>query len=691
MPIPHVAQSVADSDPSDGRIRLPVVCQHLPDHPRTPNPRRMARRRVWLMILIYVLIVAHVVQWRITGRTLGPFVASDTMETLENGVINGGFLIFAVVLLATLIFGRFICGWGCHMGGLQDLCAWLLRKVGIRPRILHARLLALIPIILGVYMFIWPTLKRDLIAPLLESWWPSALVYIGQYHDFPGWSARLSTTNIWERLPSLAVAIPFLLTCGFATVYFLGARGFCRFACPYGGIISPLEQLSPGRITVDASACDKCGKCTAACTSGIRVMEEVHAYGRIVSRHCTRTLDCIAVCPTKALKYRFAIPALFRGKPAAPKPRVFHDLSWPEELLVLGSFALAFFATRSLYEQIPMLMAGGLAACFAFIPWKAWRTLRDRDSRFSGFQLRRMGHIKPAGAVFILASLAVTGLIAHSAAVRIMLWRASVLEDPVTVTREVVFSGRKDLIPPEMSAAAEQSLRWYRAASAWNHGGWAIADTPSANVRAAWLHLVRAEYAPAEKLMRRAIDQTGTSDTLISDVALIMRLQGHPEQALRYLETIYAEHPDLRQVRTQLCQTYINANQPERAVALYKAALDADPDDAITRAQFASMQASLGRLDEALIQFRQAAADAPRNTAIRHSLAMTRYMTGDVDGALRELNQAADADPAARTALLQRGAEMLAEAGRIPEAEQWHQRAAAAQAGASAPKSVPGT
>jgi hypothetical protein len=42
-----------------------------------------------------------------------------------------------VAILATLIFGRFVCGWGCHILALQDFCAWML-ITPLCPQVLNA-------------------------------------------------------------------------------------------------------------------------------------------------------------------------------------------------------------------------------------------------------------------------------------------------------------------------------------------------------------------------------------------------------------------------------------------------------------------------------------------------------------------------------------------------------------------------
>ena len=65
---------------------------------------------------------------------LSPVEPSETMYTLQRGELNAGFVFFALALLATLVFGRFVCGWGCHVVALQDLCGWLLKKCGLRPK-----------------------------------------------------------------------------------------------------------------------------------------------------------------------------------------------------------------------------------------------------------------------------------------------------------------------------------------------------------------------------------------------------------------------------------------------------------------------------------------------------------------------------------------------------------------------------
>ncbi len=427
---------------------------------------RLARRRrvrALVMVGVYALMIAHILQWRLTGRTLSPVVLSESMRTLETGALNAGFALFALALLVSLIAGRFLCGWACHMAALQDLCAWLLRRCGVRPHLFRSRLLALVPFVLAGTMFVWPTLRREVVAPALADAWPSAPASLAPIAPFPGWSDGLFTEDLWEGLPGAMVAVPFLLICGFGTVYFLGARGLCRYACPYAGLLAPAQKLAPVRVTVDPTRCDECGRCTAACGAGVRVLDELRARGAVTSRHCVRSLDCVAVCPSGALSLRGGRASRWPD-PGRSRP-LRYDLGWGEEFAGAGVFVLVFVGARGLYGVIPMLMAVSIAACATFILWKSWRLVRDRDARLGGAQLRRAGRIRAPGWALLGLGALVTLATGHSWLVRYHAWRADALDAQVTTPLDVVLAGGP--VDPEARALAARALGHYRAASGW--------------------------------------------------------------------------------------------------------------------------------------------------------------------------------------------------------------------------------
>ncbi|MEP6788111.1 MAG: 4Fe-4S binding protein, partial [Acidobacteriota bacterium] len=229
---------------------------------------RTSRWRALALITLTLLMVAHVIQWWFMGKTISPIEPSETMYTLQSGAINAGFIFFTLAILATLIFGRFVCGWGCHILALQDFCAWALKKIGLTPRPFRSRLLVFVPLVAALYMFVLPTAIRFVTTQKNEPL-------------IPEFTNHLVTTDFWATFPSIAVAIPFLFICGFMTVYFLGSKGFCTYACPYGGFFSLADKIAPGKIRV-TDACNQCGHCTATSTSNVLVHAEVKQYGMVV-------------------------------------------------------------------------------------------------------------------------------------------------------------------------------------------------------------------------------------------------------------------------------------------------------------------------------------------------------------------------------------------------------------------------
>src|SRR5437764_11725000 len=150
-------------------IALPV----LP--PAEKSDIRKSKTSAWraaVLVTVNLLMIAHFVQWRLTGQTVSPIEPSETMYTLQNGAINAGVIFFSLAILATLVFGRFVCGWGCHILALQDLCAWLLKKAGLTPKAFRSRLLVYVPLIAALYMFVWPTVYWAISKPEHEGLFP---------------------------------------------------------------------------------------------------------------------------------------------------------------------------------------------------------------------------------------------------------------------------------------------------------------------------------------------------------------------------------------------------------------------------------------------------------------------------------------------------------------------------------------
>lgn len=410
-------------------ISLPILGQEAPGKAAVADSR-MAKWRAIALVTVNLLIVAHILQWWFMGRTVSPVEPSESMWTLQNGAVNAGVIFFSLAIISTLIFGRFFCGWGCHVVSLQDFCAWLLGKVGLKPKPFRSRLLIFVPLIAALYMFVWPTVARWLTKPPAEPL-------------FPQFTNHLITTDFWATFPAVWVAIPFLFICGFATVYFLGSKGFCTYGCPYGGFFALADKVAPGKIRV-TDACNECGHCTAVCTSNVIVHAEVKQFGMVVDPGCMKCMDCVSVCPNDALYFGLGKPAAAIGKASKKN----FSLTWPEEFAAATVFVLSFFAVWNVYQIVPMLMAIGIAIVTAYVAFRVWRLFTTNDSAFYRHVLKSSGSIKSAGFVFLVLGVGWLGLIAHSGFIRYH-------------EREGAIAFQNIQIPDELALAQRDPSQWF--------------------------------------------------------------------------------------------------------------------------------------------------------------------------------------------------------------------------------------
>lgn len=642
---------------------------HLPVLKNRPARRRIPRWRIACLVAVNLLILAHILHWKLAGQTMASCQLSDAMHTLELGEINPGFVLFGLALLITLVFGRFFCGWACHMGALQDACGWLLRRCGIRPAPLRSRFLGYIPILLALYMFIWPSLKRGAILPLLESIAPSTVRWFKPVASGDNFSAALTTSDLWERLPGAMIAVPFFLICGCATVYFLGARGLCRFGCPYAGLFKPVAALSLGGVVVDPARCDGCGLCTAACGQNVRVLDETRSYGAVIDPACIRSLDCLAACPQNALSLRSGPPVVVRRIRNASVASVAACIPWTHDSLLLAAFALSFFILRGLYSAIPMLMAVGMALCVSGICWQAMRLIHEPNVAFRRLQFKRAGRLRLPGRVLVGVLFVTILLLSHSAGIRLLLWRARILDDQIIATRDEAIQGLASQLDRERASRAECL---YRAASSWTSGGFAMFDSPEINFRCAWLQMVQGHLDQAQATLTRALTVPAQTDAAATELASLRLSRGDMDGTLRFLLDAHASaaRPVPRTSRL-LAGILSSLGDPTGAERVLCSSAERWPDDAAGRAALGEYFLATGRAELALPELDAAATLQPRNPATARLLAVALQQHGQLDAALAQLRRAARLDTlnAEHDAAL--GTQWLAASGRAEESVAW--------------------
>ena len=197
-----------------------------------------------------------------------------------------GFLVFVGALV-----GRFVCGWLCPFGLIQDL----LHKIPFPKKLRTFRgdklLRKLKYVILVVFVILLPMFLVDvmgqgapyfckLICPVgtLEGGIPLALMNKSM-HSVLGW------LYAWKNVLLVATILLSII------IY----RPFCKYICPLGAIYSVFNPISVFKYRVDESKCVSCGACSKSCKMGVDPVQNAN------HPECIRCGLCKTVCPTGAI------------------------------------------------------------------------------------------------------------------------------------------------------------------------------------------------------------------------------------------------------------------------------------------------------------------------------------------------------------------------------------------------------
>jgi polyferredoxin/Flp pilus assembly protein TadD len=608
------------------------IFKNSPVHKSGIRKSRTGRWRATALILLNLLMIAHIIQWRITGKTISPIEPSETMHTLQQGAINAGFIFFGLAILATLIFGRFVCGWGCHILALQDLCAWMLKKIGLTPKPFRSRLLVYVPLIGALYMFVWPTAYKFFSNP---------------EHGplIPKFTNHLVTTNFWATFPSVSVAIPFLFICGFMTVYFLGQKGFCTYACPYGGFFGLADKLSPGKIRV-TDACNQCGHCTATCTSNVLVHAEVKQYGMVVDSGCMKCMDCVSVCPNDALYFGFGKPTLLVPKSNAIKKN--YSVTWPEEVIGALVFLGSFLAVRGVYGLVPFLMALGCATITTFLTLKTWRLLGANELSFYRFNLKSSGRIRKVGWGFAAFAVVWIGLNAHSGWVRYHEYEGDRAFQKLEIPDELALAQTNPA--PWLSPIDRESIlegkKHFQAAS--NFGLFVNSEALS---KLAWFEYLSGDAEQSVALLSQAAaHQQGQAKALsLYYRGTILNRLGHYEQAGTSLDEAVAERADLILAQQEKGESLWQLGRKEEAISVWSDAVQRNARLVLVNNQLAGAKRSLGRFEEAIAHEKQADQFTPDNPLYHWMIGLRLQHLGMNELAEKHFQRAIQLDPGFET------------------------------------------
>lgn len=223
--------------------------------------------------------------------------AACPLGALQNALANTGarlpYYVFGILLLYGLLFGRWICGFLCPFGLIQDLLHKIktpkLKKSPITKVLSYLKYVILAVFVIGLPL-IYALQAASLPLPAFCKYICPAGTLLGA----GGLLSNESNDYMFSMLGPL-FTWKFLLL----LVFIVGAvfiyRFFCRFFCPLGAIYGLFNRISLLGMKVEKPKCTNCGLCVGKCQMDIR---------HVGDHECISCGSCVNICPTGAISYK---------------------------------------------------------------------------------------------------------------------------------------------------------------------------------------------------------------------------------------------------------------------------------------------------------------------------------------------------------------------------------------------------
>lgn len=203
------------------------------------------------------------------------------------------FYVIGFLSIIGVFVGRFICGWLCLFGLIQELLYKIpIPKITVKEKIdkllRYTKYFFLFGVCILFVLFIRDKFGLSFpyfckyICPvgMLEGGIP--LIILNK-----GMRAAVGFLYIWKLCILLLIIFLSMI------IY----RPFCKYICPLGAFYSLFQKISFLKIEIDKDVCIECGKCLEKCNMQVNPSKNPN------SLECIRCGECIHICPKGALKF----------------------------------------------------------------------------------------------------------------------------------------------------------------------------------------------------------------------------------------------------------------------------------------------------------------------------------------------------------------------------------------------------
>jgi ferredoxin-type protein NapH len=219
----------------------------------------------------------------------------------SQGIVNGSLLIYALLFLSSLYFGRAWCGWLCPGAALNEACSVIIRKrcSGGKADKIKYVIFALLAGLVGFMA-----------------------IRAGGFHAidaFYGVDRRSLLQDIFLLVGAVVIIVPL--------AFFFGRFGNCHYLCweaplmIIGTKIKDKARWPSLHLAVNPEACKGGGKCDQHCPMSLPV-EAMVKRGSLQNAECVLCGNCVDHCQAGVIRYAFGIPKRMESSPRRPENAV---------------------------------------------------------------------------------------------------------------------------------------------------------------------------------------------------------------------------------------------------------------------------------------------------------------------------------------------------------------------------------
>jgi polyferredoxin/formate hydrogenlyase subunit 6/NADH:ubiquinone oxidoreductase subunit I len=232
---------------------------------------------------------------------IDPLISIST--ALSTHILYKSLIWSVLILLLTIIFGRFFCGWLCPFGTIHQFVGYIGKKgksnkakieLNKYNKIQKAKYYILFVILA---MAALGKEKSSLQTGLLD---PISIITKTFNIIFIEAAGRISSSLVGSQRFYDGAFLIFAFFAVFVLLNLLIPRFYCRFICPLGALFGIFNRWNIWRITKKTSGCSYCGLCESDCEGACEPSKNIRLS------ECVLCFNCLHSCKDDLITYRTA-------------------------------------------------------------------------------------------------------------------------------------------------------------------------------------------------------------------------------------------------------------------------------------------------------------------------------------------------------------------------------------------------